>query len=96
MPNLIIVRHGQSQWNLENKFTGWVDVDLSPKGIDEAEKAGDLLKDYKFDIAFTSDLIRAQRTLDIILDEIGQKDIPVEKDKALLRERYYRGREATS
>lgn len=88
MPNLVIVRHGQSQWNLENKFTGWVDVDLSSKGIDEAEKAGDLLRDYKFDKAFTSDLIRAQRTLDIILDEIGQKDISVEKDKAL-NERMY-------
>ena len=76
MPNLVIVRHGQSQWNLENKFTGWVDVDLSSKGIDEAEKAGDLLKDYKFDKAFTSDLIRAQKTLDIILDESVRRIFP--------------------
>ena len=88
MPNLIIVRHGQSQWNLENRFTGWVDIDLSPKGEEEAKKAGDLLKSYKFDKAYTSDLVRAQHTLDIILSEIGQTDIPVEKDLAL-NERMY-------
>ncbi|MCB0722744.1 MAG: 2,3-bisphosphoglycerate-dependent phosphoglycerate mutase [Ignavibacteriae bacterium] len=88
MPNLIIVRHGQSQWNLENRFTGWVDIDLSPKGEEEAKKAGDLLKGYKFDKAYTSDLVRAQHTLDIILGEIGQADIPVEKDLAL-NERMY-------
>ncbi|MBX7041466.1 MAG: 2,3-bisphosphoglycerate-dependent phosphoglycerate mutase [Ignavibacteria bacterium] len=88
MPNLVIVRHGQSQWNLENRFTGWIDIDLSPAGIEEAKKAGAKLKGYKFDKAFTSDLIRAQRTLDIILEETGQKDIPVEKDKAL-NERMY-------
>ncbi|MCB0723618.1 MAG: 2,3-bisphosphoglycerate-dependent phosphoglycerate mutase [Ignavibacteriae bacterium] len=88
MPNLIIVRHGQSQWNLENRFTGWVDIDLSPKGEEEAKKAGDLLKGYKFDKAYTSDLVRAQHTLDIILGEIGQADISVEKDLAL-NERMY-------
>lgn len=88
MPNLVIVRHGQSQWNLENRFTGWIDIDLSPAGIEEAKKAGAKLNGYKFDKAFTSDLIRAQRTLDIILEETGQKDIPVEKDKAL-NERMY-------
>lgn len=88
MPKLVIVRHGQSQWNLENKFTGWIDIDLSPAGEAEANKAGEKLKNYKFDEAFTSDLIRAQRTLDIILDKIGQKDIHVEKDKAL-NERMY-------
>ncbi|MBK8550384.1 MAG: 2,3-bisphosphoglycerate-dependent phosphoglycerate mutase [Ignavibacteria bacterium] len=88
MPKLVIVRHGQSQWNLENRFTGWVNIDLSPAGIAEAEKAGEKLKGFKFDRAFTSDLIRAQRTLDIILDEIDQKDIPVEKDVAL-NERMY-------
>jgi len=85
---LVIVRHGQSQWNLENRFTGWIDIDLSPKGIEEAHSAGKKLAGYKFDIAFTSALTRAQRTLDIILDEIGQKGIPVEKDKAL-NERMY-------
>jgi 2,3-bisphosphoglycerate-dependent phosphoglycerate mutase len=88
MPKLVIVRHGQSQWNLENRFTGWVDIDLSPAGLEEAKKAGEKLKGYKFDEAFTSDLIRAQRTLDVILDAIGQKDIPVSKDKAL-NERMY-------
>ncbi|MCU0373533.1 MAG: 2,3-bisphosphoglycerate-dependent phosphoglycerate mutase [Ignavibacteria bacterium] len=85
---LVIVRHGQSQWNLENRFTGWIDIDLSEKGIEEAHSAGKKLTGYKFDMAFTSALTRAQRTLDIILDEIGQKGIPVEKDKAL-NERMY-------
>lgn len=88
MPNLVIVRHGQSQWNLENRFTGWVDVDLSPAGKEEAINAGNLLKGFKFDEAFTSDLMRAQNTLSIILDEIGQSDIPTEKDIAL-NERMY-------
>lgn len=88
MPKLVIVRHGQSQWNKENRFTGWIDIDLSPAGEAEAKKSGEKLKNYKFDEAFTSDLIRAQRTLDIILDEIGQNNIPVEKDQAL-NERMY-------
>lgn len=88
MPQLVTVRHGQSQWNLENRFTGWIDIDLSPKGIEEAKSAGEKLKGYKFDKAYTSVLIRAQRTLDIILDIIGLKELPVEKDKAL-NERMY-------
>ncbi len=88
MPKLVIVRHGQSQWNLENRFTGWIDIDLSPKGIEEAHNAGKKLQGCKFDVAFTSALKRAQNTLDIILDEIGQKGIPVEKDQAL-NERMY-------
>lgn len=88
MSQLIILRHGQSQWNLENRFTGWVDIDLSEQGIKEAQEAGEKLKGYKFDKAYTSALIRAQRTLEIILGIIGQKDIPVEKDKAL-NERMY-------
>ena len=88
MPKLVIVRHGQSQWNLENKFTGWIDIDLSPKGIEEAMQAAEKLKDYKFDKAFTSDLIRAQRTLDIILRNTNMENIPVEKDQAL-NERMY-------
>lgn len=88
MPNLVIVRHGQSLWNLENKFTGWIDVDLSEKGIEEANLAADSLKNYKFDVAFTSALKRAIRTLEIILDKINQNDIPVIKDEAL-NERMY-------
>jgi len=88
MPKLVIVRHGQSQWNLENRFTGWIDVDLSPAGEEEAKIAGEKLKGYKFDEAFTSDLKRAQRTLEIILKEIGQENIPVLKDKALNERKY--------
>ncbi|MBM4158839.1 MAG: 2,3-bisphosphoglycerate-dependent phosphoglycerate mutase [Ignavibacteria bacterium] len=88
MPVLMLVRHGQSQWNLENRFTGWIDIDLSEQGVREAREAGEKLKGYKFDVAFTSDLIRAQRTLDIILDIIGRDNIPVYKDKAL-NERMY-------
>lgn len=88
MSKLVIVRHGQSVWNKENKFTGWVDVDLAEKGVEEANRAGELLKDYKFDAAFTSVLKRANRTLDIILDKIEQTDIPITYDEAL-NERMY-------
>ncbi len=69
MGKLILVRHGQSIWNLQNRFTGWVDVNLSQKGIKEAKNAGKLLKDFKFDIAYTSDLQRANETLNLILNE---------------------------
>lgn len=88
MGKLVLVRHGQSQWNLENRFTGWVDVPITPLGENEAHRAGKELKGIKFDVAFTSELKRAQQTLGIILDEIGQKDLPVRKDKAL-NERHY-------
>lgn len=88
MATLVLVRHGQSQWNLENKFTGWVDVDLTPKGESEAKAAGQKLKGFKFDKAFTSELKRAQRTLQIILGETGQSSLEVVKDKAL-NERHY-------
>ena len=88
MGKLVLVRHGQSQWNLENRFTGWVDVPVTPLGEQEAHRAGKELKGIKFDLAFTSALMRAQQTLDIILEEIGQKDLPVKKDKAL-NERHY-------
>ena len=88
MGKLVLVRHGQSQWNLENRFTGWVDVPVTALGEAEAHRAGKELKGIKFDLAFTSDLKRAQQTLDIILEEIGQKDLPVQKDKAL-NERHY-------
>ncbi|HWP81630.1 MAG TPA: 2,3-bisphosphoglycerate-dependent phosphoglycerate mutase [Bacteroidota bacterium] len=88
MPNLILLRHGESQWNLENRFTGWVDIPLSPKGEEEARQAGHKLKGYKFDKAFTSVLKRAIDTLKIVLKVIGQENIPVEYDKAL-NERHY-------
>ena len=88
MGKLVLVRHGQSQWNLENRFTGWVDVPVTPLGEQEAHRAGKELKGIKFDAAYTSELIRAQQTLEIILDEIGQKGLPVVKDKAL-NERHY-------
>jgi len=82
---LVLVRHGQSEWNLKNLFTGWRDIDLSEQGVAEARAAGRKLKaqGFQFDIAFTSVLIRAQRTLDIMLDELGQRGIPVAKDQAL-------------
>lgn len=90
MPTLVIVRHGQSLWNKENRFTGWIDVDLSAKGIEEAQKAGEKLKNdgYTFDVAFTSDLKRAQHTLEIILEGIAQPTLTTYKDKAL-NERMY-------
>jgi 2,3-bisphosphoglycerate-dependent phosphoglycerate mutase len=88
MPTLVLVRHGQSQWNLENRFTGWVDVPLTEQGEKEAHRAGQLLKGSKFDIAFTSDLQRAQKTLAIVLQEIGQPNLPIFKNEAL-NERHY-------
>ena len=88
MGKLVLVRHGQSQWNLENRFTGWVDVPITPLGEKEAHRAGQELKDVKFDVAFTSELQRAQQTLKIILEEIGQTSLPVTKDKSL-NERHY-------
>lgn len=82
---LVLVRHGQSEWNLKNLFTGWRDVDLSEQGVAEAKAAGQRLKakGFTFDIAFTSALIRAQRTLDLILAELGQTNLPIVKDQAL-------------
>ena len=90
MSKLVLVRHGESQWNLENRFTGWVDVPLSEKGVIEAKQAAERLKkeNIHFDKAYTSDLQRAQNTLKIILETLGQANIPVEKDKAL-NERHY-------
>jgi 2,3-bisphosphoglycerate-dependent phosphoglycerate mutase len=90
MPKLVIVRHGQSEWNLENKFTGWVDVELTPKGVEEGKAAGELLKKegYQFDQAFSSVLKRANNTLGFILDGINQVDIQITKDKDL-NERHY-------
>ena len=82
---LVLVRHGQSDWNLKNLFTGWKDPDLSPKGIAEAKAAGQLLKaqGLKFDICFTSALTRAQHTLKLILNELGQSGLPETRDQAL-------------
>jgi 2,3-bisphosphoglycerate-dependent phosphoglycerate mutase len=82
---LVLVRHGESEWNLKNLFTGWKDVDLTEKGIAEARAAGRKLKaqGLSFDLAFTSVLIRAQRSLDLILEETGRLKIPIFRDKAL-------------
>ena len=82
---LVLVRHGQSDWNLKNLFTGWRDVGLTEKGVAEARAAGKRLKaqGLHFDVAFTSVLSRAQRTLDLVLEEMGETDITVFKDQAL-------------
>ncbi len=88
MARLVIFRHGQSVWNLENKFTGWVDVELSPKGVDEAIEAGIKLKGYQFDYAFVSVLKRAINTLDLVLDAAGIKDVVKFQNKALNERRY--------
>ncbi|MGQ9818849.1 MAG: 2,3-bisphosphoglycerate-dependent phosphoglycerate mutase [Candidatus Kapaibacteriales bacterium] len=90
MALLILVRHGESEWNLQNRFTGWVDVDLSPRGVEEAHKAGRILKkaNYRIDAVFTSVLMRAIRTTEIILEELGLNGMHYEKDMAL-NERHY-------
>ena len=85
---LVLIRHGQSQWNLENKFTGWVDVPLTSKGEEEAIAAGKKLADYKFDIAYTSKLQRAQNTLKMVLENSGNINVPTNEDLAL-NERMY-------
>jgi len=87
MPKLILIRHGQSIWNLENRFTGWVDVPLTPLGEEEARNAGVKLKGMDIHVAYTSALTRAQRTLQIILETAALK-IPTIKDQAL-NERHY-------
>ncbi|MCU0477326.1 MAG: 2,3-diphosphoglycerate-dependent phosphoglycerate mutase [Chloroflexi bacterium] len=90
MPTLVLLRHGESTWNKENRFTGWTDVDLSETGLDEAHEAGRLLRaeGYQFDVAFTSVLRRAIRTLWIALDEMDQMWIPV-INSWRLNERHY-------
>jgi 2,3-bisphosphoglycerate-dependent phosphoglycerate mutase len=82
---LVLVRHGESDWNLKNLFTGWKDIDLTADGIAEARAAGRKLKaqGIRFDVGFTSALIRAQRSLDLILEEMGQRNIATFKDQAL-------------
>lgn len=88
MPFLILLRHGESQWNLENRFTGWVDIDLSEKGEKEAREAGEKIRGLPIDKAYTSVLKRAIRTLEIALEAAGKNGIPVVRDKAL-NERHY-------
>ncbi len=88
MGTLVLIRHGQSQWNLENKFTGWVDIPLTDAGRDEARRGAELIRHLTFDRAFTSVLQRAEETLQIVLKTIGQTQIPIERDQAL-NERHY-------
>jgi 2,3-bisphosphoglycerate-dependent phosphoglycerate mutase len=88
MPSLVIVRHGQSVWNLENRFTGEADVELTPLGRAEARSAGKRLKGVSFSHAFTSVLKRAEETLTLILEETGHPDLPISRDKALNERNY--------
>lgn len=90
MIKLVLVRHGQSMWNLENRFTGWTDVELSEQGIKEAKEAGKVLKEkgFNFDVAYTSVLKRANDTLKYILEELREENIPVKKSWRL-NERHY-------
>jgi 2,3-bisphosphoglycerate-dependent phosphoglycerate mutase len=88
MPILILLRHGQSTWNLQNRFTGEMDVDLSPQGIEEAKKAGVLLKDYEIDTAYTSALKRSIHTLELVLQE-REKELPEVQTSLALNERNY-------
>ncbi len=92
MPTLVLLRHGQSQWNRENRFTGWWDVDLSEAGVAEAQAAGELLRaeGFDFDCCFTSLLTRAVRTLDLVLHAMDRLWLPVTKDWRL-NERHYGG-----
>lgn len=90
MPQLVLIRHGQSAWNLENRFTGWWDVNITDKGVEEARAAGRELKarGYAFDIAYTSLLTRANKTLNLVLEEMDELWLPVVKDWRL-NERHY-------
>ena len=88
MALLVLVRHGESQWNLENRFTGWIDIPLTEKGREEARRAAEKIRDIHFDRAYTSVLQRATESLDIMLQVTGQQGIPVAYDRAL-NERHY-------
>jgi 2,3-bisphosphoglycerate-dependent phosphoglycerate mutase len=90
MKSIVLLRHGESTWNKENRFTGWTDVDLTEKGVEEAQKAGRLLKEkgFAFDIAYTSYLKRAVKTLNNVLDQLDQDWIPVEKSWRLNEKHY--------
>lgn len=83
MSTLVLVRHGQSLWNLQNRFTGWIDVPLTEQGRAEARRAAEGIRHITFDVAYTSALLRAQETLAIILETLGNKDLPVIKHQAL-------------
>jgi len=87
---LVLLRHGESQWNMENRFTGWTNVELTENGIVEAKSAGQILKDddYSFELVYTSVLSRAIRTMDLCLETMGIKNIPIEYDWRL-NERHY-------
>jgi 2,3-bisphosphoglycerate-dependent phosphoglycerate mutase len=87
MSKLVLIRHGQSLWNLENRFTGWIDVPLTDQGREEARRAGQLVRDIRFDVAYTSVLTRAQETLQLVLEVAGQRP-PIIRDQAL-NERHY-------
>lgn len=88
MATLTLLRHGQSQWNLENRFTGWEDVDLSPLGEEEARIAGEKLRDVPVDVVFTSVLKRSIRTADLALEAAGKQELPTHRSQAL-NERHY-------
>jgi len=88
MGMLVLIRHGQSQWNLENRFTGWVDVPLTDTGREEARRGAAFIKELTFDRAFTSELQRAQQTLKTVLETLGQPHVPTERSQAL-NERHY-------
>jgi len=90
MYKVVLIRHGESEWNLKNLFTGWVDVDLAPSGVEEAVAAGQVLKKegYTFDLAYTSLLRRANKTLNMVLDEMDLLWIPIKKNWRL-NERHY-------
>jgi len=88
MSTLVLVRHGQSQWNLENRFTGWTDVPLTEQGKKDAAASGKALSDFSFDVIWTSRLIRAKDTLDLMLPSFKNKDAPIFEDSAL-NERHY-------
>jgi len=87
MAKLVLVRHGQSLWNLEDRFTGWVDVPLTERGRNEARSAGERLRDLRFDVAYTSTLTRANESLNLVLEVLGQHP-PIIRDQAL-NERHY-------
>lgn len=88
MAKLVLVRHGQSQWNEKGLWQGWKDIDLTEKGIEQARAVGNEVKDIHFDAAYASPLMRAYKTLDEILNAIGQSDLPVTKDQAMIEKHY--------
>jgi len=88
MPKLILLRHLQSQWNLENKFTGWIDVPLSKEGTESAKEVAKKLMGFKIDKVYTSPLIRNKETVSLILEYLGEKDLPIIIDKALDERNY--------